>query len=910
MKYKCKIDNVETKIRDGFTIVEEMNETLDSGTIQFVSKNREKNIEPFDSVVFEEDTNFSRKKLLVDAYQSEIEKFNNTDIKQSDFSYLVNLFSETKILERITLPNLSITKRASGTQRTVFEVIKEYCKRYLPVVKVYDETLENRYKYCKCLRYDEELETKFNVECPEFIWNTPTLKEVLTDLMSVVDCIPVVKDNVLTFFDLKQKGNEIDTSKLSNLQTSATSADYCDSLTLPMKNVISKKAIIVNELLTPHSLSGEMTSNNAVYITKKPIYKVIRAYLYVYEKSGNDYKLSKVDITNHILEKESFDILYDNIYPDYFTMPKHKAFNLWFKRGDFTINHLADTYKRIYAGIGTHPVWAWMASFYLTSSSQYAGNYDTYSFDHPLLLLEYETYDENTVCVSKEKPIKNKQNALFDSQSTNAVDLEHQTIFEYAKVNRLASKIITIYGEYKDESDIPQLSDYIDNKILFHREITYYDGIMLFKGMLCDDYILKDYFTGVNAKERSWNIVDTNDAIRRDDVYKFYVEISADDIGDKELVDTNRNLPYRFQGRYFLHNMLADFTRYYEFIIQDLILSNGIYGACFSTYDKNNTRYPNSTASDFGITDVETFTGEKNISLFMKAKDNFAFGDQVLKEDDDGEYAYTMKPIPYTDGNGECVNATFCFDNWIDVLDRYGKSFLLDFNKLLNWNTFDSSDYLALLDYYKQVPLVKFSGTKAFNDTNAFYVDANFVKDNREIISSTFQFEYVSDNENIFINEGFAQIFGAGNSKLNIQNVSGDWANNIGIKYSNNHLYKKGDTEPVGFEATSFFINRINECSTRYHIADGSGSKFSWCIYSKITGKILLAVNLKRTIYLNFRYTRDINVYNNLIDKVIIGNMGDSASSLDYNYEENPQEVETIKVLNRTIDVSTTKEFD
>lgn len=917
--YKVKIDNKEIKIKDGFTITEEMNETLDSGTIQFVSEGGEQDIEPFDTVVFEKINGFSRKKLLVDAYQSEIESFNNDDIKKSDFSYQVNLFSETKILERITLPNLAITKRANGYARTVWEVIFDYCRRYLPLVKIYDESVSGRYAYQRCLKYDKSMETKFNMECPEFVWNTPTLKEVLLDLMSVANCIPVVKDNVLTYFDLTQKGNEIDTRKLTNMQTSGTSADYCDSITLPMKNVISKQPIIVNELLLPHSTSGEMTSNNACFITKKPIYKIKRAVLYVYgddiaKAHGELHKeyLVSGDITERIYEKEKYELLSNKYKLESMNqIIENKCANLFYSRGDNKIQGIGlviDRKTTQTVGVKKYPVYAYMAATLLPNTPTFVActdNIENFSnataYDFVLLQLEYETYDENTVSISREDNIKNKQNAIFDVQSANAVDLSHQTIFEYAKINRLSNKIVTIYGEYENEADIPQLSDYIGEKILFHKEVSCYDGIYLFMGMLCDNYILRDYFVGINSKERSWKIVNTNDAILRDDIYKFFVNITTKEGNN----DTNSRLgqtpQYKSDSEYFFHTMLCDFT---DFLNPKVVSKNsGIYSSCISTKDSQNNAYPAETSKKC-ITDCILFTGEKNISLFVKANDNYSFGDKIQYDDDQP----IMIATPYTDNNGEMVQETIHLQPSVDVLDLNLLSFDDDFIPLLHPSTFNYNKYVEILTLYRQVPSV-YAHESLDLSTN---IIANFTKDNREILSSTIQFEYVTDdNENVIVNDGFAKIMLAGDGDLNPQIAQGDWTNNIGFKAVANHHYKKGDTEPLGTERTIYFITRKSAVETEYEIGGTDlGENGAWCIYSKITGKILLAVNGHKKVYLHLHHTRDFNIYNNLLDRKAIGTINDNNSTLDTAYEENPQEVHSIKVLGRVVDEDDMDWFD
>lgn len=294
-KYYCFIDNKQVLIKDGFTIKEELNETLDSGTFEFVSIGGELPLEPFDSVTFDsvEVPNFELKKQLLDTYFGEICNFNST-LANSDYQYKVNIFSETKQLERITLPNLAITKRAVGEQQTVFDKVKEYCKRYLPYIRVYDGETN---QLVPSLMYDKNLESALDMPCPEFVWNTPTLREVLTDLFSVADLIPIVKNGVLTYIDLKFKGKAIDESKLTNRQIEGTSADYCDNMTLPMKNIMSKRPVIKSERITLRSNEGTVTST-MVFLSPKNLFMILKVVIFILKQQIILHKVKHVHFIN------------------------------------------------------------------------------------------------------------------------------------------------------------------------------------------------------------------------------------------------------------------------------------------------------------------------------------------------------------------------------------------------------------------------------------------------------------------------------------------------------------------------------------------------------------------------------------------------------------------------------------
>ena len=291
-------------IDEGSTITENYNETLDSADIRISHVTSQLNIEPFDKVILhDENGNLDDRYMCVDSYTETMES-----LDPYIYSYQISLFSETKELEGIVLPNLSVTQLPSGHSRKIYELLEQYLDLYDEKVRVrgstitqyflsdpydyfgdgsqvtYDFIPDNQFKtdyragrisdvnfykgpgtfghiddlegqvvniqslgidifvirvtykplYATTLvvgvnyklhdtenyhlinkhsfkQIDvsgtmmNEIDIKFDSECPEMQWNAPTLREVLTDLMMVKDCIPVVKNNVIDFIDLTEK---------------------------------------------------------------------------------------------------------------------------------------------------------------------------------------------------------------------------------------------------------------------------------------------------------------------------------------------------------------------------------------------------------------------------------------------------------------------------------------------------------------------------------------------------------------------------------------------------------------------------------------------------------------------------------------------------------------------------------
>ena len=110
-KYKAKINGQNYTLKDGFTIAEEMNETLDSGNF-IIETEGELDFESFDDITIFDDSetpSITEKKQLINDNMDEIAYFMPSVGLENNF----NTFSRTKGLERVTCPNLTTTKCGS-----------------------------------------------------------------------------------------------------------------------------------------------------------------------------------------------------------------------------------------------------------------------------------------------------------------------------------------------------------------------------------------------------------------------------------------------------------------------------------------------------------------------------------------------------------------------------------------------------------------------------------------------------------------------------------------------------------------------------------------------------------------------------------------------------------------------------
>lgn len=233
----------------GSVFKEELNETLDSGSIIIsnVEPSRKLELEPYQYVyIYDTESDFE-KYFLVDNF---IENYVNLDTPY--YEYTIALMSETKLLEKIQLPNRTIRNPLDAPQLKVNELIGQFCKLYIPSVKYFNKN-SNTWSYQQIIDYQSVIDVNsiFNVDCPDMEFNHPTLRQVLTSLMQVVGCLPRVINHKLTYINLRLKPTEfiIPSDRKYIVSTSNSSDSYNTSLQTLGENIVGENNIVKNETL-------------------------------------------------------------------------------------------------------------------------------------------------------------------------------------------------------------------------------------------------------------------------------------------------------------------------------------------------------------------------------------------------------------------------------------------------------------------------------------------------------------------------------------------------------------------------------------------------------------------------------------------------------------------------------------
>lgn len=890
MAYKItfKRDGSHYKLKDGFVLKDELNETLDSGLITFYANYSLDDIEPFDNVSIEED-NFthltSEKKILVDSYDEDIANF-GSNYASGDYKYTMTLFSETKELERIVLPNCSVTQPINGgNTHSVLEEIKRFVNLYGTKIKVgTNEEFEYYDKYAIALRVINKFN---NVVCPEFQWNRPTLREVLNDLMSTQDCIVVLKDNEIDYIDLKEKGSQIDTTKLLYSKRSVKSDDYVGELSIDMQNAIGKKRTTVCEYISLRAPDGEatMTTENCVIRTQHPIYEVKK--LEICTKSKRYLGRTEVeniwvniDFFSHVCEKEEWELL-SNVAVDSTAWGSlltfdgvesgndeqsdglngkwklHKLNMLYYERGKSEIKNIGTLYNTRPLEIGDE----YFSKHVIAScvmkilGALYSVSYNPREM---IIKVEYETVMEHSMNVGRYLPNHHPNNRIVDNQTNSYVDIEHQSVFEYAKANRLGNKIREIGGNYSKDSQVPQLGDRIGDEILFSRELCYWDNMVQFKGYLAPNYVLKDFFTGVAAKKRSWQIASGSDALTRHDVYKIYVEASFK--GKRDNWDEDTNLPIIEASTiagFLINYLVSCFDSYTSF--------GGVKYAVCSTVNSNGIYYPNKSSVRAEVIALDTNVEIQGMSLCFNFgyNDNFKSADYI--SENGGEYKQMF--YSYADRNGEFTK------HQIELLGDFwglgdGQT---DFNPDPTQTTEVGDETVS--NMARQKPKLSVYGAEYENKGITLEVNVN--KDNREIIQHSIQFEYCSDTKDIIVGRKMIELCKLFNeSNLSISNLRLHWSTTEGDHYELGQEKDRG-LNSVALSSSNISVSILDDYGMVIENTRTPNTSFTCWSITDSQNNIIVAVNGNvRSVYFNLLRDRDTKIYAS-DKKTIVGELGD-----------------------------------
>lgn len=775
---------------EGSTLTENYNETLDSAVIRLSHLPASLNIEPFDKVVLHDEVTYKPNILLpaiprlsdrymcVDTYTETMESLDPVL-----YSYEIHLFSETKELEGVVLPNLSITQLPDGTSRSVWYYLHQfldvlYCPyRYTEAVGGVNG-IENKYYFAN------RVQTKFSsIDCPEMQWNNPTLREVLNDLMMVGDCIVVMKNNVIDYIDLTEKKNAINTNKVNYIQKSQSSEDYVSELKMEMLNVMQtslpnvKSTVDRVEYLTFKADDGGyvVTEENMCLFTQYPILKIKHLYMtwQVYDENSEYFTMYKCDLRNLAFKNGNYEnFVYE--YTQYSALPVRRwnqaslsevtqNVAVYYKMGSNIISGFNTLSKKIWTMTDKETtltrfknaipdVALNLLSDRISSNDMEGKENEQNSWFSTFFTIEYETTADAVFGAGKsDAPTHNR--TVVDNQTNSFVDAYNQGFMEYQKANRLGNHQLFINARYTDNwSSLIKIGDYYNDSIIFQTQYQIYKEHIEVNATATKDYILKDYFTGVKARIRSWKIADESQSFTRHELQKYYLEFSK----TQKSVNTEITNTVAY---YFLSSLYSDYLRPLKYCF---INGEDTAGYNYPAYDKYYSVellgriVGNSVVFTFGFDDNFTACGKRISSSFDASSDiNPSTREtatvvdlfDIKKSYIDNYGGVPLEDTRYVDNNGEMKKVKYWFTY------DYIKPTLPAERLAATPTTTSSNQEKTFFGTVLQYPIT----TDVFSSYIKFYKEKYFYKDNREIIKLSTQFEFCSDTHDIVFTKKFLE---------------------------------------------------------------------------------------------------------------------------------------------------------
>ena len=703
----------EFSIQQSFNYKDRLNEQLDESLI-VINLIEKHDFQPFDRCLLQ----FEDQSLLywyLGKIKAESATFENNQPKL--FNYTIQLISPTKMLERIILPNVAITQpiNEEASNRTS---IAYQLRRF-------------RDLYASNYLIDDSLDTLLNqITCPEMVMQNPTLKEVINTLLEPVHRIVKVNQwNIISSIDLNESGKEIDTSKVTDFNYNTEESDYCNFLYSYLKNgLIANKNHILSSVheynLTPRANNNILTTETLQLILSKPIYKIkkIVAKLkaqYLDANNATSTRYIEIDITNRVLEKKEYDLIssLDQRFYLYYNIEENIIDGLSYHTSNSNVTY--GIYGSIYKSMEDQGLITGERESYLINSI-----YDS-DRNPPTEIMydvEYESLDDVTLITHR--GVNNRHEVgLIDNQSESYIDTDRFGLREKDTVNRLGNESLMMIYRCSGISELPELGDKYQDYRLVEMDVNVYETEVVAKLSLYKNYVMKNLYTGISSKKRSWQYAEASEACLRQENIHYNVWIGKS-------ATTN-----------------TDYIKYFNDFISP---SGNDYTVKAMTFQTKTADALTNISKEIYMPFSTRICGD-SVTFNFTLMDNIEAGVKNLGHSN--EFAlfqsggWNQQYVKYVDNLGRFDSVTINMYAGINPLSNFITSSLNNvsgndnaISRKVSWRHPEyKNDDSETLDYNILADKLDMSITK------------RMLKDNREILGITLQFEYRSYDASKFI---------------------------------------------------------------------------------------------------------------------------------------------------------------
>lgn len=773
------------------------------------------------------------KHLLVDDYTEDM-----IGLETGLYKYVINLFSETKKLEKIVLPNVSITQSLlEEEKRTCWFYLNKYIDTYSPKYKKVSNSTNKYWSYVQKYSLSEtgvdsnglvaNLKEIFDKTiCPEMSLTNPSLKDVLSQIMIVKDMIPVVKNDVIYGLDIGNIVGKFDRSGNSSFnatnftQGSISSAEFSTDARREHSNALSQEnsAHMVEYLGFRTPNSAFLTLDGLTLETRFPIYKINSIKMCYYKRATlipvddeapevNKLFLCKQDITALVLQNTVRDTLSTNwrtfvnrsqsVAPhDYSNVDYSNATDinfvkqyklctigydigsnkltgwgekyeyldfLWFKAENTYIENMVNLMERMYP-LGT------LSKFELKDGSgayrqvnttlgldsiiAFDGTTDNISKQIKSIVFEvdYDALYNGTVLHSKNNTNKDDL-VTADNCSAALTTLESDGLFQRQKMDRVGNKVYTLTARYDQDNGganvnrVQSVGTYDEetDTIIYSREYQIFDNVILANYQATHEYVLKNYFTSIWAKYRTYSLMSYGESIRRAENIRKFLVLSKDIAYYEKKNDDDLSFIDNKNAVSFLSFVTP--TKIDE-KTNKLLHEEKLNCGYFVFYKKDGTN------TGYFLSDANTFASGTSLCFNIVTYDNVSGGNYIdaLSADLQGirssseaalDYKTTQKWWQMVESNSDAFTENVGF--YVCHLDNisYFKDYIFSDDSI--------SHITSIKDRYLSLP--KVYDITEFNNNITNKIGVNKIalcKDNKEILDITMQFSFLAyDSENV-----------------------------------------------------------------------------------------------------------------------------------------------------------------
>ena len=484
-------------------------------------------------------------------------------------------------------PKKTTTITISGP-KSIYFWINTFVETYSPKIKYTadGETWAYRNKYV----LSSDVQSKFgSTKCPEMTFGGTTLREALTKLMNVLDCIPVVHDNVITFLDMSSRNatfsdrreemreileNEYNVSS-ENIETKYPSfcdhegkdqipnqgwqnwmmsgGEYADRLRTEYHGGISEQnsTRYVEKLGFRNKNVSAMTLENLQLELSHPIYKINKIYLEYYKKDvedpDNKAVLVKYDITPLVKLNSERQMLSH----DWTEIANNKTFEDYNKDGFLDINDFARYYFfTVGYNIGSTVISGWGETLNFSKEGILSQQHST--LENIIVIASMLSYYGN-VSISSLPLQEGNQSSMDVAKYGIVSNIGWNEGSGYSAIKELAENIVTPAGEDSVREDFIDLLkekvNWLSNLFTGAPALTDYTPVLKsvffevdYEGMIEGAVIsTKDYHDGSvvrrDAVSSALSVVETAGALEKQ---------KANKLGNATLVTNQRISDPRF----------------------------------------------------------------------------------------------------------------------------------------------------------------------------------------------------------------------------------------------------------------------------------------------------------------------------------------------------------------------------